>query len=112
MLPTGTEVKLGGGFRAMEIVGADWLELLLLPLHAARKQIAASNRDAEICRVALTANLRLKNVGVIYGIAARGYSTMRSAQSPCRKLLASSAQINSLYRSHLRWCVVGESDIS
>jgi hypothetical protein len=68
VFPTGIEVALGAGFRAMETPGADWLEWLLPP-HAARKQIAASKRNGGIRRLATTANLRLNNVSVINGVA-------------------------------------------
>src|ERR1700729_4138845 len=68
--PTATDVTLGGGVRAIETPGTDWLEALLplLP-HAARKQIATSRRNMEIRRLATTANLRPKNVNVINGMA-------------------------------------------
>jgi hypothetical protein len=52
----------------METAGAVWLDWLLPP-HAARKQIAASKKNVEIRRLATTANLHLKNVSVINGIA-------------------------------------------
>jgi hypothetical protein len=71
VFPTGIEVALGAGFRAMETPGADWLDWLewLLPPHAARKQIAASKRNGGIRRLATTANLRLNNMNVINGVA-------------------------------------------
>jgi len=70
VFPTATDVTLGGGVRAMETPGADWLEALLpLPPHAARKQIVPSKRNAEIHRLATMANLRPKNVNVINGMA-------------------------------------------
>jgi hypothetical protein len=68
VFPTATDVVVGAGSRAMEIPGADWLDLLLL-LHAARKQIATGKRNAEIRRLATTASLHRKNVSVITLIA-------------------------------------------
>jgi hypothetical protein len=52
----------------METPEADWLELLLPP-HAARKQIGTSNKNAEIHRLATTASLHKKNISVITLIA-------------------------------------------
>jgi len=57
VLPTGTAVLVGAGFRAIETLPA-WLEepLLLLP-HATKKQTAAAKRSVGTRRRATTANL-------------------------------------------------------
>jgi hypothetical protein len=94
----------------MESAGADWLDVLLLPLvlllHAARKQTAASKRNVKISLLATTANLRPKNVNVIRGIAVKpGYRGCTAARFSVEKLHASSSQINSLDRSDLQGCI-------